>query len=82
MVGRNFEEVEMMTQKMITIYNVGGDSTEIVQPEAVEHLIGIFSKPIDEANFIHVPLEHGRTLLLNPNLITSISIQEIENRQN
>ena len=66
----------MMTQKMITIYNVGGDSTEIVHPKAVEHLIGIFSKPIDEANFI----QHGRTLLLNPNLITSISIQEIENR--
>lgn len=71
----------MMTQKMITVYNVGGDSTEIVQPEAVEHLIDVFEKPIDTNQFIRVSLEHGRTLLLNPNLITSISIQEIENRK-
>lgn len=71
-----------MTQKMITIYNVGGDSTEIVQPEAVEHLVNVFEKSIDMNQFIRVPLEHGRTLLINPNTITSISIQEIENRQN
>ena len=71
----------MMTQKMITIYNVGGDSTEIVQPEAVEHLVSVFEKPIDTNQFIRVPLEHGRTLLVNPNLITSISIQEIESRK-
>jgi len=70
-----------MTQKMITIYNVGGDSTEIVQPEAVEHLVEVFENSIDTNQFIRIPLEHGRTLLINPNTITSISIQEIENRQ-
>lgn len=70
-----------MAKKMITIYNVRGDSTEIVQPDAVETLIGVFSRKIDTTQFIHVELDEGKTLLINPNLVTSVSIQEIENRQ-
>ncbi len=70
-----------MTQKMVTLHMVGGESTEIVKPEAVEGLIGVFSRSIDTTQFINVELEAGKALLINPNLVTSVSIQEIENRQ-
>lgn len=70
-----------MAQKMVTLHMVGGESTEIANPEAVEALIGVFSRSIDNSQFINVDLGGGQTLLVNPNLVTSVSIQEIEKRE-